>query len=661
MPFGGDYNPEQWPEEVWSEDLDLMKRAGVNFVTVGVFSWARLQPALDRWEFGWLDRVLNLLHGAGIRVDLATATAATPPWLARAHPEMLPVDERGVRATFGSRQTWCPSSPVYREHSLALVEQMARRYGSHPALAMWHVSNELGCHNSRCYCPTSSAAFRTWLRHRYGGLAALNEAWGTTVWSQAYGDWDQIEAPATSSADRNPSQLLDFHRFSSDALLEQYRAERDVLRRWSPGVPVTTNLMVRSPFVDCFGWGPELDIVSNDHYLLGFLPDPSADLAYAADTTRGCARRQPWLLMEHSTSAVSWQPVNKAKEPGEMLRSSLTHVARGADGVAFFQWRASVVGPEKFHSAMLPHAGPDSDRFAEVCRLGRVVERLSELRGSTVDADVALLADWPSSWALDGPGKPSSLVRSGAAANAYHGALRSLGVTCDVVPPDADLGRYRLVLVPTLYLCDDATAEAIAGFASSGGHVLVTFFSGIVDVNDHVRLGGYPGGFRDLLGVTVEEFFPLDRGETVRLANGGTATLWSERCRAAEGTAVLDTYASGPVSGNAAITRRDTAWYVGTALEADDLRSLLVRVTAEAGVRPPVPLPLAPAGRSGPATFDITRRRSGEQTWLFVINRGESELSVDASGHDLVSDTTVVSPLRVAPGGCAVVRETPGR
>ena len=274
--YGGDYNPEQWPEEMWAQDVSLMAEAGVTFVSVAIFAWARIQPSADTWDFDWLDRVLDLMHAHGIGVDLATATASPPPWLSHAHPEMLPVDRDGRRLSYGSRQSWCPSSTAYREASLHLVEAMAARYAEHPALVMWHVSNELGCHNAHCYCERSDAAFRRWLTVRYGDLASLNRAWGTAFWSQAYTDWEQVLTPRASTAQNNPTQRLDYLRFSSEELLGQHRAEREVLQRLSPGVPVTTNFMVSSHIdaLDYWRWAPEQDVVSKDHYLDGRIAGP---------------------------------------------------------------------------------------------------------------------------------------------------------------------------------------------------------------------------------------------------------------------------------------------------------------------------------------------------------------------------------------------------
>ncbi|MQA26688.1 MAG: beta-galactosidase, partial [Micromonosporaceae bacterium] len=399
--YGGDYNPEQWPERVWREDVALMREAGVNLVTVGVFSWAWLEPEEGRYTFDWLDRVLDLLHQHGIAVDLATATASPPPWFSHAYPQTLPVDADGRRLTYGSRQAYCPSSPSYRDAAVRLVEQLASRYAGHPALALWHVNNEYGCHVARCHCDTSAAAFRAWLRQRHGDLDGLNSAWGAAFWSQRHTAWEQIQPPRATPSFHNPTQALDFQRFSSDELLACYRAERDVLRRLSPDTPVTTNLMAGSGFwdADYWAWGPELDVVSNDHYLRAEEPENQINLAFAADLARSVAGSDPWLLMEHSTSAVNWQPRNIAKTPGQLRRNSLAHVARGSDGAMFFQWRASAAGAEKFHSAMLPHAGTRARVWREVVRLGADLRRLADIKGSTVDAEVAILLDWSSLWA----------------------------------------------------------------------------------------------------------------------------------------------------------------------------------------------------------------------------------------------------------------------
>lgn len=658
LAFGGDYNPEQWPREVQQEDRRAMNEAGVDLVTLGVFSWAFLQPAPDRWDFGWLDEQMDELHAAGIRVDLATATASPPPWLTHQHPEILPVTADGTTLWPGARQGYCPSSPVFREHALTLCRTLGERYADHPALALWHVSNELGCHNARCYCDVSAAAFRDWLRRRYDDdVDRLNHAWGTAFWSQRYGDFEQVLPPRVAPAWANPTQQLDFMRFCSDQLLDNFIAERDVLHEVSPGVPVTTNFMVMRNTVamDYLRWGRELDIVSNDHYLLGEDPQGHQELAFSADLTRGTAGGRPWILMEHSTSAVNWQPRNIAKRPGELARTSLAHVARGADAVLYFQWRASRAGAEKFHSGLMPHAGTDTRLWREVCELSGILDAIEEVAGSTPRNQAAILFDWEAWWGCELDSHPSIDVRYRDRAEDFHRALTALGVGVDVVHPGADLSSYDLVVVPTLYLVTDESAAAVAAAAERGASVVITYFSGIVDPHDHVRLGGYPGAFRDLLGVRSTEFLPLRSGERVRVDGLGDGDLdadtWSEDLELAGASAVA-TYADGPARGLPAVTRRDVgtgaAWYVATRLSPEGTDRLVEQLVAESGVER-----LAGAGPD----VEVTRRVGDDASWLFVLNHGDGDAPVAVDGTDLVSGRDVSGDLVVPAGGVAVVRE----
>ncbi|MFF1530023.1 beta-galactosidase [Cellulomonas sp. NPDC058312] len=656
--FGCDWNPEQWDRSVWREDVALMRDAGVDLVAINVFGWSTVEPRPGEYDFRDLDEVMDLLAEHGVRANLGTGTASTPPWLTTRHPEVLPVAADGTTRWPGGRQAWCPSSPVYRERSLALVEQVARRYGDHPALALWHVSNELGCHNALCWCDTSAAAFRDWLRARYGDVAALNAAWGTTFWSQRYGSFDEVLPPRLTLSTRNPGQVLDFHRFSSDELLGQLRAETAVLRAHSQ-VPVTTNFMVTDHIrnLDYLTWAPHVDVVANDHYLDHRLADPTTELAFSADLTRGIAGGAPWLLMEHSTGAVNWQPVNVAKGPGEMLRNSLTHVARGADAVCFFQWRASTQGSEKFHSALVPHAGTASRQWRDAVELGAVLDRLDEVAGSRVQADVAVLFGWESWWTVDGENVPSTAVRYREQVVATYTALRAQGVTVDVVGADADLSGYRLVVVPTLYLVRDEQAAALTRYVEDGGTALVTFWSGIADEHDAVRLGGYPGAFRDLLGIRVEELAPVLPEQVLTLDTGERARLWSERSEVVDAE-VLSRYADGPAAGEAAITRRaagrGAAWYVGTALETPDLAALAGRVLADAGV--PTDPDLAAAG-----VERVVRAAADGRRWTFLVNHAATDVALPARGHELVTDTAVAVELVVPGRAVRVLREEPVR
>ena len=653
--FGCDYNPEQWTPDVWDEDIALMREAGVDLVAINIFGWAHLEPRAGQYDFARLDDIIGRLHAAGIRVNLGTGTASTPAWLTTAHPEILPVVDDGTRRYPGGRQAWCPSSPVYREAALALVDAVAARYGAHPAVALWHVSNELGCHNALCHCDESAAAFRTWLQARYGTVAEVNRAWGTAFWSQTYYEWDEILTPKATLSSRNPGQVLDFHRFSSDALLEHYRAEAEAIRAHSD-VPVTTNFMVTAHIenLDYWSWAEEMDVIANDHYLDHRLGDPRSELAFAADLSRGLAQGAPWILMEHSTGAVNWQPLNKPKAPGEMIRNSLTHVARGADGVCFFQWRASVQGSEKFHSAMLPHAGTDSAVWREVVELGGIVDRLGEVAGSRVETDVALLFSWESWWASQSETRPSQSLGYLDQVHAAYRALHANGLTVDVVAPGADLSAYRFVVVPGLHLMTEADAGGLTAWIAAGGTALVTFSTAIVDENDRVYTGGYAGPLREALGLHIEEFAPVAPDAALTLSDGSTARLWSERSRPTTAR-VEASFTDGPAQGMPAVTRNawgdGTAHYLATLLSDADYRDLAARLAAEAGV--------APAAHAQPGTGDleIVRRRGEGASYLFVINHGETEVHVDSDGVDLVTGASVAGHVTVPAGAVRIIRE----
>ena len=332
--YGGDYNPDQWPEEVWDEDMRLMVKAGVNLVSVGIFSWARIEPRDGVYDFGWLDRVIDKLGRAGIAVDLASATASPPMWLTQAHPEVLWKDERGDTVWPGAREHWRPTSPVFREYALNLCRRMAEHYKGNPYVVAWHVSNEYGCHNRFDYSDDAMRAFQKWCKKRYKTIDAVNEAWGTAFWAQHMNDFSEIIPPRYIGDGNfmNPGKLLDYKRFSSDALKELYIAERDVLESITPGLPLTTNFMVSAggSMLDYDDWGAEVDFVSNDHY---FTPGEAHfdEVAYAASLMDGISRKEPWFQMEHSTSAVNWRPINYRAEPGSVVRDSLAQVAMGAN------------------------------------------------------------------------------------------------------------------------------------------------------------------------------------------------------------------------------------------------------------------------------------------------------------------------------------------
>lgn len=655
--FGADYNPEQWPPETWDDDLTLMKDCGVTLATVGVFAWAQVEPRPGGFRFDWLDDVLDRLAGAGIAVSLATMTASPPPWLPARYPETLPVREDGVRVSPGGRQHYCPSSPVYRDHAARLVEQVATRYGDHPAVAIWHIGNEYGVHVSRCYCDVSAEAFRDWLAARYGDVAGLNEAWSTAFWSQRYDDWSEVVPPRAAAAIPNPAQVTDFRRFSSDELLACYRLERDICLRVAPNVPVTTNLLSVPEPLDAFAWAEHLDVVAHDSYPDPFDPAGHVEAAYTYDLMRSLKGGQPWLLQEQAPSAVNWRAVNGPKPPGVMRLWSYQAVARGADAVLYFQWRQSRGGAEKFHSAVVPHGGTDVRSYQEVRELGAELVGLREVVGSRVHADVALVLDWPSWWGLEQESHPSVAVTQRDATMSHYAPLWELGCTADVVPPSADLSGYRLVVVPNLYMVSADAAANLAGFVAAGGTLLLSFFSGIVDECDRVHLGGYPAPFRELLGLRIDEFWPLPEDGEIGLAfddgSTGRGRVWSELI-VTEGAATVATFAEGSLRGHPAITRhpigQGEAWYLGTRPEPPVMRRLVAAILDEAEISPLLP--------DLPPGIEAVARRGADARYLFLLNHTEQTVEAPrpAAATVLLGDDTASTALHLPPRGVAILR-----
>ncbi|MFJ8958396.1 beta-galactosidase [Lentzea sp. NPDC102401] len=646
LAFGGDYNPEQWDERVWKEDDELMREARVNLATVGVFSWALLEPEEGRYDFAWLDAHLDRLHANGVAVDLATPTASPPPWFTLAHPDAMPVTREGTRLVHGSRDTYCVSAPAYRAAARRIASALAQRYGDHPAVALWHVHNE---YVTLCWCEHTAAAFRVWLRARHGSLDALNEAWGTAFWSQRYGSWEQVLPPRATQWHRNPGLTLDFSRFFSDEVVAAYTEQRDAIRAHSDR-PVTTNMMQPGyQNVDLWALSREVDLVAIDHYPDRPGLDAAADVAFAADRARSFGGGRPWLLMEQGTSTVYDQGRTLAKDPGEILRHSLGHIARGSDGALFFQWRQSKAGAEQWHSAMVPHAGPDSRVFAEVKATGEAVSRLGELAGSTVTADVAVLHDSDAWWALNSDGLPSSELGYHSALRDAHRALWDNGVVTDFAHPEADLSRYRLVVAPALYLLSDAGAENLRRYVVNGGTLLVQYFSGVVDSRAHARLGGCPAApLREALGIRVEEYRPLRHDERIVLSDSSHGTVWSESVRA-QGAETVAAYTHGALAGSPALTRNrcgaGDAWYLSTRLDAAEYTALLSRLLDSAGACPV--LPGLPSG-----VEVVVRQGEDGRRWHFVLNHRAEPVSLPDAAHDVLTG----GPVRELPaGGCAVL------
>lgn len=668
--YGGDYNPDQWPEEVWDDDVRLMKKAGVNLVSVGIFSWAKIETSEGVYDFDWLDRIIDKLGEAGIAVDLASATASPPMWLTQAHPEVLWKDCRGDVCQPGARQHWRPTSPVFREYALKLCRAMAEHYKGNPYVVAWHVSNEYGCHNRFDYSEDAEHAFQQWCEERYGTIDAVNDAWGTAFWAQRMNDFSEIVPPRFIGDGNfmNPGKLLDFKRFSSDALKAFYIAERDTLAEITPDLPLTTNFMVSASgsVLDYDDWGDEVDFVSNDHY---FIPGEAHldELAFSASLVDGIARKDPWFLMEHSTSAVNWREINYRKEPGQLVRDSLAHVAMGADAVCYFQWRQSKAGAEKFHSAMVPHAGEDSAVFRDVCELGADLNKLSDegiLGSRLAKSRVAVVFDYESEWATEHTATPTQHVHHVDEPLAWFRALADQGVTADVVPVRGAWDDYEMVVLPSVYLLSEETTRRVRDYVVGGGRLVVTYYTGISDEKDHVWLGGYPGSIRDVVGVRVEEFMPMGDDFTgvpdrLELSNGAVAHDIADVIGSVDGTAtVLETFKDDPwtgMDGAPAIVAHTfgegRSVYVGARLGRDGIALSLPEILDSLG--------MAEAGGNDGRVLHVEREGADGSRFVFSFNRTHETVRVPVEGEVVVSSFADVDgeTASIKPNGVIVTKQ----
>ncbi|OSH00799.1 beta-galactosidase I [Bifidobacterium adolescentis] len=656
--FGGDYNPDQWSEETWDDDVCLMKKAGVNTVALAIFSWDRIQPQENRWDFGWLDRIIDKLGKAGIATDLASATATAPLWLYEKHPEVLPCDKFGHPVNAGSRQSWSPTSPVFKEYALTLCRKLAERYGSNPYVTAWHMGNEYGWNNREDYSDNALEAFRAWCRRKYGTIGALNQAWGTTFWGQEMNSFDEVLIPRFMGADSmvNPGQKLDFERFGNDMLLDFYKAERDAIAEICPDKPFTTNFMVSTDqcCMDYADWANEVNFVSNDHYFHEGGEMHLDELACSDALMDSFALGKPWYVMEHSTSAVQWKPLNMRKRKGETVRDSLAHVAMGADAINFFQWRASAFGAESFHSAMVPHAGEDTKLFRQVCELGETLRTLADagVQGSELErSDTAILFSAESEWATRSETLPSMKLNHWHDVRDWYRAFLDAGTRADIMPLKYDWSDYKTVVLPTVLMLSAVDTRRLADFAAAGGRVVVGYATGLIDENFHTWLGGYPGAgnglLRDMLGIRGEEFNILGSGvegepEAIRLGaggevaledaaalNGATTRLWQNDVTVTgDRTQVLAMYAGEEadeweLDGMAAVTRNPygagEAYFVGCDLDVADLTKLIRTYLA------------APAqSQQSQANTDVlhTVRKSADAAFDFYLPRGKKEVEL---------------------------------
>ena len=645
MIHGSDYNPDQWRDEpkIWDEDMRLMELAGMNSMSIGIFSWTALEPQEGVYDFSWMDEIMDRLAAQGSYAVLATPSGARPAWLAEKYPQVLRVNEDRSKRIFGERHNHCFTSPIYREKTAQINRLLAQRYKDHPALGIWHISNE---YSGECHCELCQEAFRTWLKARYDNdLNKLNKAWWAIFWSHTFTDWSQIQSPSSQGDNTLHGLSLDWKRFVTDQTIDFYKNEIAPLREITPDVPITTNLMGTFPGLDYWKFAKEMDIVSWDNYPM-WHTNPSdvnlaSDISFVHDINRSLKGGKPFMLMESTPSMTNWQPVSKLKRPGVHLLSSLQAVAHGSDTVQYFQWRKSRGASEKFHGAVVDHCGHENTRvFGDVSELGAVLKKLDDVVGTSVKPDVALIFDWDNRWALeDALGLHKAHKDYELTCKKHYEAFWEQGVPVDVIEMNCDFFGYKLLVAPMLYMVKPGVGERIEAFVKAGGTFVATYCSGFVDESDLCFLGGFPGPLKHVLGIWDEETDSLTDTDVNYVKDLESGKRYEVRhiCDLihAEGAQVLAAYDSDFYSGRPALTcnrfGEGSAYYIAFRNNKDFEADFYGKLIGDLGLLRALDVEL-------PKGVTAQMRTDGQKDFVFVMNFTDEEKWVEMPKDEAIND-----------------------
>jgi Beta-galactosidase len=643
--FGGDYNPNQWGKDIWKEDMRIFKKAFINSATINVFSWAKLQPEENRYDFTELDEIMEMLEKENYEVVLATATAAMPAWMYAQYPEIARTDFEGRQHKFGQRHNFCPNSLVYQKYAKRLVTNLAQRYHLHPNLSCWHVNNEYG---GECFCKNCEREFRVWLRNRYTTIEAVNEAWNLDFWGHNIYKWEEIVLPSILTEAINYEDTafagisIDYRRFMSDSLLNLYKMERNIIREFDKITPITTNLMGMYKYIDYFKWAKEMDIISWDNYPA--YNTKESLIAMTHDLMRGLKDGVAFMLMEQTPSQQNWSPYNSLKSPGKMRAQSYQAIAHGADTVQFFQLRRSKGGCEKFHGAVIAHTGHENTRvFREVAALGKELEGLNDLLGARCNNKVGIIFDWDNYWALEYTSGPTKDLKYVEQIHQYYKGFYDKNIPVDMISVDSEFTKYSVIVAPVLYMLKEGVAKKLEKFVENGGHLLTTFMSGLVNESDNIYLGGYPGPLRNLLGIWAEEIdaLPLGHFNQIQFETGEnySCNLLCDIIHS-EGAEVIATYKENFYAGTPAVTRnkygKGTAWYVTTQIEEQGISHILEIMMKHTDVTGLI---------KENSKLEVVKREKGEREWAFIFNwmRKEQKLPDEFIGKKEVLSGKILS------------------
>lgn len=662
---GGDYNPDQWRDypEVLEEDMHLMRLSGCNTMTLGIFSWTMLEPAEDKFDFSFMDEMMDKLAANGTKVILATPSGARPAWMSKAHPEILRLDKELRHLTHGRRHNHCYTSTYYRKKVQQINRLLAERYKNHPALIGWHISNEYG---GECYCDKCQNAFREWLKEKYNNdMEALNKAYWTAFWSHTYTDWEQIDAPTPLGEDCTHGLTLDWKRFVNHQTMEFMKCEIEPLKEITPDIPVTTNFMGCYYGLDYFKFKDIVDVVSWDSYPYWHVEKSEAEtaceFAFEHDKFRSIKDGKPFILMESTPSCVNWRPYNKLKRPNMHILSSMQAVAHGSDTVQYFQWRKGRGCSEKFHGAVVDHCGHENTRvFKEVSRLGGMLSKMDDVVGSYVESEVAIFYDWENHWAIDDmrglcnvdKKYPETLLK-------HYTPFWKKGINVDIVNKDSDFSGYKLLIAPMLYMTDSALIEKLKKFVSGGGTLVCTYVTGWVNEHDLCYLGGFPAlDLKEVFGLWAEEIDTLYETDSnlVRLSSGNEykAIDYCELVHA-QGAEVLGRYTQDFYKDMPALLKnkygQGSAYYIAFRSEEDFLTDFYSEIIKGAEIPCALDLKL-------PEGVTAHTRKSEKDTFVFVENYNDFsvELKLPEGKYTDLYTNQSVSALKLESFGCAVLK-----
>ena len=662
--YGGDYNPNQWGKEVWKEDMRIFKDARINSATINVFSWAKIQPSEEIYNFTELDEIIDMLSRENYDIVLATSTGALPAWMVKRYPEVARTDYEGRHHKFGQRHNACPNSPVFQKFASRLAGKLAERYGDNPHVTCWHISNEYG---GECYCENCEKAFRVWLRGKYQTLDELNKAWNTEFWGHTIYDWDEVVLPDAlgdgieDAAEPHMTAFaglsIDYCRFNSDGMLNNFKMEKEAIRKFDKETPITTNMMGTFKGLDYFKWAKEIDVISWDNY--PSYNTPWSMVAMKHDLMRGLKQGKPFALMEQTPGVSNWHIYCKLKRPGVMRLWSYEAVAHGADTVMFFQMRRSMGACEKYHSGVIEHVGTDDTRvFREITALGAELDKLQGVTlGARAKSDVAIVFDWDNWWAAELSAGPSKLINYTKEVSFYYRAFFRQNISVDFVSVEDDLSSYKLVVAPMLYMCKDGFDEKVREYVQQGGSFLTTYFSGYVEDHDLVTLGGYPGRLKDILGIWVEESDALPPEENNSFVYEGKQYPAGLLCDLMHlrGAKEIASYESDFYAGMPVLTENEfgngKAYYVGARSNEEFYKKYLGDICESLGIRPVA---------KTPEGIEATARYNDNGEFLFLLNntQEEKEVVMEEAGTDLLTDQVYAKgdTLTLEKYGVAIVK-----